>query len=94
MNPRTWSNLVVKRLRAVRIPPFGPRLYLMSAPIHKTSILFHDLLVIYCVSNVDISTVRHMCDGRIEVQNVRWGLLCMQIRVQTLQERRFALGRQ
>lgn len=23
----TWSNLVVNRLSAVRIPPFGPRLY-------------------------------------------------------------------
>lgn len=26
--PRTWSNLVVNRFSAVRMPPFGPRLYL------------------------------------------------------------------
>lgn len=29
-NPSTWSNLVVNKLRAVRIPPLGPRLYLRS----------------------------------------------------------------
>lgn len=28
--PKTWSNLVVNKLRAVKIPPFGPRLYLSS----------------------------------------------------------------
>jgi len=28
--PKTWSNLVVNKLSAVKIPPFGPRLYLSS----------------------------------------------------------------
>lgn len=30
MNPSTWSNLVVNKFSAVRIPPLGPRLYLNS----------------------------------------------------------------
>ena len=29
-NDRTWSNFVVKRFNAVKIPPLGPRLYLES----------------------------------------------------------------
>lgn len=28
---RTWSNFVVNKLSAVRIPPFGPKLYLCTA---------------------------------------------------------------
>lgn len=31
--PRTWSNLVVNRLSAVRIPPLGPRLYLLCRDV-------------------------------------------------------------
>lgn len=27
---RTWSNFVVNKLSAVRMPPFGPRLYLFK----------------------------------------------------------------
>lgn len=36
--PSTWSNFVVKRFSAVRMPPFGPRLYLQTARAHYLSI--------------------------------------------------------
>lgn len=29
----TWSNLVAKRLRAVRMPPFGPSWYCFMTPL-------------------------------------------------------------
>ena len=35
---KTWSNLVVNRLRAVKIPPFGPRLYLDCELPQKTEV--------------------------------------------------------
>ena len=36
--PMTWSNLVTKRLSAVRMPPFGPKLYLRACQIERKRI--------------------------------------------------------
>ena len=71
INPNTWSNLVVNKLSAVKIPPFGPRLYLkirffkylnlfiICFSMNHTeregkSLLLHNLLVVYCIANIDI----------------------------------------
>ena len=93
-NPSTWSNFVVNKFSAVRIPPLGPRLYLSSGlPLWKVSphALLHDLLVVDCVPDVDVGSVWHMCDSWIEVEDVRRGILGVQVRVESLHQSRLAL---
>ena len=73
---RTWSNFVVKRLSAVKMPPLGPRLYLgpvehlFTYSIWTGCTLFHDLLVVYRIADVDVGIVGDVSDGWVEVEDV------------------------
>jgi hypothetical protein len=95
---RTWSNLVVKRLSAVRIPPFGPKLYLRT-PSHQLPLLthldcmhslLHDLVVVDRVANVDVGSEGKMSNGGVEIEDVGRLLLRVEVRVDALHERRLA----
>ena len=73
--PRTWSNFVVNRLRAVRIPPFGPRLYLFrlcyetgeEEEKQRWSSLSHHFMVVYRIPYVDIRLERGCGHSGIEI---------------------------
>lgn len=63
----------MNRFSAVKIPPFGPRLYLTSdTPCPKPAdILLHDLFVVDRIAYVNIGGIWHMCDGGVEVEDIR-----------------------
>jgi hypothetical protein len=53
------------------------------------SILFHHLLVVHRVPDVDVDRIRHAGHSRVKVHNV-WRLLqCMEVSCEPLDERRF-----
>lgn len=71
--------MVVNKFNAVRIPPLGPSLYLdLVSPdllllyVYgvKEDKLLHDLFVIYRISNIDVGAIWHMCDCRVEIENI------------------------
>lgn len=84
MSPRIWSILVAKRFRQVVIAPFGPRPYLLCLEAKIAYILFHDFLVVYWVANIDICFVWDINDGGIEIENIGWISLCMEVHIETL----------
>ena len=98
ISSRTWSNLVVNKLRAVSIPPFGPRLYLWIMICgwgrlpEDQDILLHDLLVIDCVSDVNVGFKGNMGHCGIEVQDIGRSrvVLGVQIGIDTLHKGRFS----
>lgn len=69
--------MVVKRLSAVRIPPFGPRLYLTLDTLcySRRDVLLHDLFIVDGIANVDIGGVRHVRHSRVQVENIWWSVL-------------------
>lgn len=92
----------MNKLRAVNIPPFGPRLYLWAMicrrgrlPEEDRDILLHDLLVINCISDVNVRLKGDMRNCRIEVQDVRWSrvVLRVQIRIDPLHKGRLSSTR-
>lgn len=87
----TWSNLVVNKLRLVKIPPFGPRLYLLkcqykwySNQLHVNTLLFHNFFIIDSISNIDIGSKRKRGDCRIEIQDIRGSLFLMKMSINSL----------
>ena len=53
-------------------------------------LLLHDLLVIYCISDVDVCVEGHVGHCWVEVDNVGRRLLRVQVRVQSLHQRSLA----
>lgn len=51
----------------------------MSVYRKKMYSLLHDFLVVYRVSDIDVGTVWHMRNGRVQVEDIRRSLLGMQI---------------
>ena len=87
--------MVVNRFSAVRIPPFGPKLYLNPYSVSckvadciTSRVLFHDLVVVDRVSNVDVGSEGKMSNRRVEIEDVRRLLLLVEVRVDPLHERR------
>jgi hypothetical protein len=93
---------VVNRLSAVKIPPFGPRLYLTAersivisnanpsgAP--EFHILLHDLFVVHRVPDINVGFVWHMRHSRIQVENVWRRILAVEVRIETLHQSCFSL---
>lgn len=59
--------------------------------IQRSDPLLHDLLVVDGISNINVGTVRHVRHSRVEVQDIRWGLLGVKVRVEALKQRCLAL---
>jgi hypothetical protein len=87
-----WSIFVAKRFKDVRIPPLGPRLYLVKTLVLlrireyyiDEDVLLHDLLIVDRVADVNIAIKRHTAYCWIEVDDI-WGLLfAMEVRVDPL----------
>jgi len=53
--------------------------------------LLHHLLVVDCISDIDICGVWHMSDGRVEIEDIRRGIFWVEIGVEALHEGRLAL---
>ena len=96
---RTWSNLVVNKFSAVRIPPFGPRLYLQSTfsvvffqtlGREEACSLLHDLLIIHSVSDVYVGVEGRIGNSRVEVEDVRRSVLRVKMGVEPLHESRLS----
>jgi len=64
-------------------------------PEEDRDILLHDLLVINCISDVDVRLKGNMGNCRIEVQDVRWSrvVLRVQIRIDPLHKGRLSSTR-
>jgi len=49
-------------------------------------VLLHDFLVVYGISDVDVATEWDVLDGRVEVNDVWWLLLGMEMSIEPLHE--------
>ncbi len=59
--------------------------------IRTEVIRFHDLFVIDRISDINVCSVWEGSDSWIEVEDIRWGFIGMEVGIQTLKEGCFAL---
>ena len=72
----------MKRFKAVRMPPFGPRLYLtnndqrmsflQSDETNNLYTLLHDLMIINRIAYVDVGFEGDVCNSRVKIEDVWW----------------------
>lgn len=53
-------------------------------------LLLHDLLIVHCISDINVRIIWKICDGRIKIEDI-WGCLCLvEMCIEPLDEGRLA----